>query len=141
MKNNYIKAKTGFAWLIAIAALLTSACTMAPTQSTDQTPDQAGDQPVETTDQAAQTQKDEQEEAETLAGKPAMERPKSKLTEDILFKLLVAEIAGQRNQLNISVENYLDLARSTRDPRLASRATRIAVYARDEAAAKEAAYV
>jgi len=63
MKNSYIKVKTGFAWLIAIAVLLISACTMAPTQSTDQT----GDQPVETTDaadQAEQTQKDEQEGAE-----------------------------------------------------------------------------
>ncbi|RKZ45734.1 MAG: hypothetical protein DRQ58_09895, partial [Gammaproteobacteria bacterium] len=140
MKNSYIKVKTGFAWLIAIAVLLTSACTMAPTQTSDQTMDQS----VETTDattQAAEAQKDEQGAAKTLAGKPAVERPKIELTEDILFKLLVAEIAGQRNQLNVSVENYLDLARTTRDPLLASRATRISVYARNDAAAKEAAHL
>ena len=44
-------------------------------------------------------------------------------------------------RLDISVENYLDLARTTRDPLLASRATRIAVYARDDAAAREAAHL
>ena len=138
MKNSYIKVKTGFAWFIAIAALLTSACTMAPSQSSDQ----AGDQSVQTTDDTGQTahvQKDEQEATETLAEESAPERPKIELTEDILFKLLVAEIAGQRNQLDISVENYLDLAKETRDPLLASRATRIAVYARNDAAATEAA--
>jgi len=68
-------------------------------------------------------------------------RPHLELTEDILYKLMVAEIAGQRGQLNISVENYLDLAKSTRDPEIASRATRIAVYARQDQAAFEAAKI
>jgi tetratricopeptide (TPR) repeat protein len=39
------------------------------------------------------------------------------------------------------VKNYLELARSTRDPELAARATRIAVYARDDQAAGEAAQI
>jgi tetratricopeptide (TPR) repeat protein len=68
-------------------------------------------------------------------------RPNLELTQEILYKLLVAEIAGQRGQLNISVENYLDLARTTRDPEIASRATRIAVYARQDQAAFEAAKI
>jgi len=67
------------------------------------------------------------------------ERPKIELTEDILFKVLVAEVAGQRGKIDIAVDNYLDLARSTRDPVVIERATRIAVYARDDAAAYEAA--
>jgi tetratricopeptide (TPR) repeat protein len=69
------------------------------------------------------------------------QRPNIELTEDILYKLLVAEIAGQRGQLDISVENYLDLAKSTRDHEIASRATRIAVYARQDEAAFEAAKI
>lgn len=68
-------------------------------------------------------------------------RPDIELTGDILYKLLVAEIAGQRGQLDISVKNYLDLARTTRDPEIASRATRIAVYARDDEAAYSAAKI
>ena len=136
MKNRFTKVKVEFAGLIAITVLLINACTMAQNQ--------ASDQPVEmmdATDQTAHVQKDKQDATETLVEGSAPERPKIELTEDILFKLLVAEIAGQRNQLNISVEHYLDLARSTRDPLLVSRATRIAVYARDDAAAREAAHL
>jgi len=66
-------------------------------------------------------------------------RPKIELTEDILFKVLLAEIAGQRGKIDIAVENYLDLARTTRDPVVVERATRIAIYARNDAAAHEAA--
>ena len=68
-------------------------------------------------------------------------RPDIELTEDILYKLLLAEIAGQRGKLDIAVENYLELARKTRDPDVASRATRIAVFARDDQSAEEAAQI
>ena len=67
------------------------------------------------------------------------QRPHLELTQDLLYQLLVAEIAGQRGQLDVSIKNYLELARSTRDPEVAARATRIAVYARDDQAAAAAA--
>jgi tetratricopeptide (TPR) repeat protein len=66
-------------------------------------------------------------------------RPEVELTEDILFKVLVAEIAGQRGKLDIAIENYLELARTTRDPVVVERATRVAIYARNDEAAFEAA--
>jgi tetratricopeptide (TPR) repeat protein len=66
-------------------------------------------------------------------------RPDIELSEDILFKVLVAEIAGQRGKIDIAVENYLDLARTTRDPVVVERATRVAIYARNNEAAYEAA--
>ena len=66
-------------------------------------------------------------------------RPKIELTEDILFKILLAEIAGQRGKIDVAVDNYLDLAKSTRDPLVIERATRISVYARDNESAYEAA--
>ncbi len=64
---------------------------------------------------------------------------KDGLTQDILYQLLVAEFAGQRDMLDVSVKNYLDLARKTRDLKITERATRIAVFARDSLAATEAA--
>ena len=67
------------------------------------------------------------------------DRPKIELTEDILFKVLLAEVAGQRGKIDVAVENYLELARATRDPVVIERATRIAVYARNDEAAYEAA--
>lgn len=80
----------------------------------------------------------------TRAGEPQIVsiepvRPKVELTKDILYKILLAEFAGQRGFLDISVENYLDLAHRTRDPKIVERATRIAVYARNSPAAAEAA--
>lgn len=66
-------------------------------------------------------------------------RPKIPLSEEILYKTLVAEFAGQRDRLDIAVENYLDLAHMTRDPKYVERATRIAIYARNSEAASEAA--
>ena len=68
-------------------------------------------------------------------------RPKIELTEDLLFKLLIAEFAGHRGLLDISIENYLDLARSTGDHRIVERAARIAVFARNDAAALAAARI
>ncbi|MCI0401608.1 MAG: tetratricopeptide repeat protein [Gammaproteobacteria bacterium] len=66
-------------------------------------------------------------------------RPPQELTQEILYKLLVAEIAGQRGQLDLAVNSYLELARSIPDPQLAERATRIAVLARQDDKAQEAA--
>ncbi len=45
-----------------------------------------------------------------------------------LYSLLVAEVAGQRHQYEVSLANYLDQARKTQDPGIAERATRIAQY-------------
>ena len=55
--------------------------------------------------------------------------PAQPLTEFILYEFLMAEIAGQRGDLRFSAEAYLDLARRTRDPRIARRAFEIAAGA------------
>ena len=52
--------------------------------------------------------------------------PNEELTQPILFKLLLAEIALQRGQNNVAVQSYLELARETKDPRIAQRATEVA---------------
>lgn len=65
--------------------------------------------------------------------------PGVELTDDIMFKLLLAELALQRSQPQVAVRSYLDLARDTNDPRIARRAAEIAWNARDVPAALEAA--
>ncbi len=64
--------------------------------------------------------------------------PKQALTPDLLFKFLIAEVAGQRGAIDLAQSTYLDLARKTRDPRIARRAVEVAMFSRDEAAALEA---
>jgi tetratricopeptide (TPR) repeat protein len=65
--------------------------------------------------------------------------PPQELTEPLLFKLMLAEVAVQRGQPQIAVPAYLELARETRDPRIAQRATEVAWNARFVPAALEAA--
>jgi tetratricopeptide (TPR) repeat protein len=64
--------------------------------------------------------------------------PKQALTPDILFKFLVAEVAGQRGAIGIAQSAYLDLARQTKDPRIARRAAEVSLFARDQTGALEA---
>jgi len=73
------------------------------------------------------------------AAKPAVELPKVELTAQTLFQFLASEIAAQRGQPALAVEGVLDLAKSSRDPRLAKRATELALQARLESRALEAA--
>jgi tetratricopeptide (TPR) repeat protein len=65
--------------------------------------------------------------------------PAVELSEELLFKMMVAEVAVQRGQPHIAVQTYLELARETRDPRVAQRATEVAWNARFTSAALEAA--
>lgn len=76
--------------------------------------------------------------ADPDAAKPEPDYPRQPLTSDILFKFLVAEVAGQRGAVKIAQTTYLDLARQTRDPRVARRAAEIALFARDQPGALEA---
>lgn len=67
--------------------------------------------------------------------------PELELTPQLLFQYLLAEMAINRRELGIAAQAYVDLARKTRDPRIARRATGVAVQARQAALAVEAATV
>ena len=64
--------------------------------------------------------------------------PKQELTPQILYQYLLAEIAAQRGQFGLSAGAYLDLARSTRDPRIVRRTAEVAFHARQYDSALEA---
>jgi len=53
--------------------------------------------------------------------------PKIALTKDYLYDFLLSEIAKQRSQGAIAASSSLELAKKTRDPRIARRATQLAV--------------
>ena len=86
----------------------------------------------------------EQPESKAVAAPtpaPEPELPNQELTEAMLYEYLLAEIAGQRGSIGLSAQAYADLAKRTRDPRIARRATEVAVYARMPSAAIEAAKI
>src|SRR5690606_4303308 len=67
--------------------------------------------------------------------------PAQDLSADVLFLILLGEIAGNRGDLPVSAEAYLHAARQTLDPRIARRATEIALVARDMDTAAAAARI
>lgn len=70
---------------------------------------------------------------------PPSNLPNTALDQELLFKFLLSEIASQRGNAQLAAQGYLEMARSTRDPRLARRATEIATYARLQSIALESA--
>ena len=65
--------------------------------------------------------------------------PDNELNQELLFKFLLSEIAAQRGNMQLAAQGYLEMAKSSRDPRLAKRATEIAAYGRQQNLALESA--
>lgn len=69
-------------------------------------------------------------QAAPAPAEPAPKLPEQELTEQVLYELLLAEVAGQRGYIPLASDAYLDLAQTTRDPRLVQRAVEVSLYAR-----------
>ena len=120
------------AWLLA--ALFVTACSTQPKQAT-----QAGSTPASQAKAEASQDQDKQEAEQkqevSLAEEEAVE---TDLSPELLFRLMLAEISGQRGHINLAVKQYLEAAKLSRDPKVIERAARIAVYARDDESAMQA---
>lgn len=98
------------------------------TAAEEPAPESPPEQPPEDTAEAAAQEQAEPEPARTGG-----------LTGPNLYRLLVADLAGRKGNLDVALQGYLETARETRDPRVAERATRLALYANRPEAAREAA--
>ena len=81
----------------------------------------------------AQTRKAEEPERRALAAKTG------ELTAELMYRLLVGDIALQRGEPALAARAYYDVARETRDPKFARRATEIALAARQRTLALDSA--
>jgi len=80
--------------------------------------------------------------ATTAAGAESMEKAPGNgggLTAEFVYKYLVGEIAGQRGDMGLASSVLFDLAKSSRDVRLAERAARAAIYGNQPQIATRAA--
>ncbi|MDX3896288.1 MAG: tetratricopeptide repeat protein [Pusillimonas sp.] len=75
------------------------------------------------------------EQIRLRAGEP----PAISLTSELLYRILLAEIAAQRGDFDVASAQFLSLAKDTSDPRLAQKAFRAAIIDRNMARANEAA--
>lgn len=65
----------------------------------------------------------------------AAQNPAGQLSSLLLYQLLAGEIAGQKGDFVQAVEFYLQAALASDDPQVARRATRVALFAKDQPAA------
>src|SRR5574340_967779 len=97
---------------IIFGSLLLTACAQAPIKPAAEKP---AEPPVA--------------QAEAPAALPSAALPKVELSDDLLYQFLLAEIASQRGDAALAAESSSELARKTRDPRLAMRAAQLALQA------------
>lgn len=60
------------------------------------------------------------------------------IDEEVLYLLMAAELAGQRNQYELALDAYLQAAKRVDDPRIAERAVKIGMFLKDEKRTSEA---
>jgi tetratricopeptide (TPR) repeat protein len=107
--------------LVAVLGMLLISCAASGDRSSDPAVAEAAQQAV----------------SEAAIGTAAL--PKQDLTDDMMYDILLAEIAGQRGEFEASVAHYLRAATEANDPRVAERAVQIASFAKQYELALRAA--
>ncbi|EOA02648.1 MULTISPECIES: tetratricopeptide repeat protein [Herbaspirillum] len=112
-------------------ALLTSSLLLTACASLQQPGDKADAQAAQDQKSASAKSAANRKKAPKAKVQPQEDTlPALELSEDILYKVLTAEIAFQRGQWQSAYVTMLAAAQQTRDPRLAKRAAEMAVAAR-----------
>lgn len=93
------------------------------------------------TTQNAEDEDDSPPAASGVAPRQPANLPAQELTKQLLYEFLLGEIATQRGSEGLAAQTYVDLAKRTRDPRVARRAVEIAKAARMPQQALEAARI
>lgn len=116
--------------LLAVPLLLT-ACTHAPQQPLPNTPahEQHAHEHHAHVDKA---------DLDQIVETPKPDLPNVELTDILLYKFLLGDIAAQRGRQELAAQAYLDLAKRTRDLRVARRAAQLAYEAHQLEVAVEA---
>ena len=70
---------------------------------------------------------------------PVVSQSADELTSDVLYRILVGDVAMQRGDPALAARAYFEAARAAQDPVLARRATEVALFARQRSLALEAA--
>lgn len=89
------------------------ACAHVPQQTADNSPEPAN-----------------RESLEQIVETPKLDLPKVALTDRLMYEFLLGDIAAQRGKSELAAQAYFDLAKTTRDPRVARRAAQLAYEAR-----------
>lgn len=69
---------------------------------------------------------------------PVLVEKETEISSEVLFLLMTAEIAGQREQYGIALDGYLRAAQQVKDPEVIKRAAKIALFVQDPDKLKQA---
>ncbi len=114
-----------------VCACVVAACAHPPVRSNAATTVASSGSAMDMQAQAADQEESFEERAAQVFmkdGASSAALPKRPLDPYFLYKFLLAELAAQRGNYPVAAQTFLDLAKNTRDPRLAKRATEIATY-------------
>jgi len=120
MNSSYILSRLfgrPFAWFTIIAPLLLSGCSTQPSVEQREHPQQY----IHKSDQTHQN------------------LPDVELSGELLFDIMVAEFAEDSGDLTLANQGYLRAANQSQDPRLARKATQVAIFAKDYGSALSSA--
>ena len=109
--------------IVAVAVLLISGC--------------SGTLPKKA-DTELQNGKPRQVKTKKLKIKPLDKKVITKIEPQVLYMLLTAEIAGQREQYDVALEGYLQAAKQVDNSQIAERAAKIALFLKDQEKTREA---
>lgn len=77
--------------------------------------------------------------AQSEAADSGQESVQSEMSSQLMFELMIAELATHRGQLDVAMSGYLRASERTDDPRVSERASRLAMFGRQYTEAEKAA--
>ena len=137
--------RQGYGMLLVMTCLLSgTGCRSTAISDASQPPSKVA---IATSEQAASEQAAsekataEESASEESASEVSATYPVAPFEEEVLYQLLVAEVAGHRHNYQQALQHYVAVTRATRDPGVAARATSLALYMQELDAALETAMI
>ncbi|VAW96047.1 FIG140336: TPR domain protein [hydrothermal vent metagenome] len=136
MKINTSNITTKSAIALILSVFLQACSTPAPVTSVKQADFHKKNEPIKSQAKTTKSIKPDKTAKEPKAAQitekviPQVEES-PQISAELLFRLMTAEVAGQRGNLAVAVQQYNQAALLSQDPKIAERATQIAIFSRD----------
>ena len=142
--------RQGYGMLLVMTCLLSgtgcrstaiSDASQPPSKVAIATSEQAASEKATAEKATAEESASEESASEEPASEESATYPVAPFEEEVLYQLLVAEVAGHRHNYQQALQQYVAVTRATMDPNVAARATSLALYMQELDVALETAMI